>query len=174
MKMIGTVVVLLSLLVNVSCGGKKGGGKSDNLAVYNPFTSNGQPPVVTTQNALFNPQTGVVELGGRQYTPNQTIYGVQGVTGQVGGQVGYGYQAPQPQIQLGTQYLSYAYQQIQMNQYAYRPAYQAAGIVKFNVRIVGYLMQTQGSQYPQSQYPQNNQIPQSPYVLVLTSNVQPF
>ncbi len=164
MKVIGTLVVLLSLLVNVSCGGKKGGGKSDNLGVYNPYTANGQAPSITTQNALFNPQSGVVELGGRQYTPNQTIYGVQGVTGnvggQVGGQVGYGYQAPQPILQLGTQYLSYAYQQIQMNQYAYRPAYQSNGVYKFNVRIVGYLMQTQNSQMP--------------YVLVLTQNVQPF
>lgn len=152
MKVIGTLVVLLSLLVNVSCGGKKGGGgNNNNLPVYNQLNSQyGQNPVPATSNALFNPQSGEVELGGYVYKPNVSIYGIQGASG-------YGVQ---PQIQLGTQYLSYAYQQIQMNR-SYVPAYNDnQGVYKFNVRVTGYIMQTGN--------------PQSPQVLILSTNVQPF
>ncbi len=148
MKKLNVLIVLLSLAMAVSCGDDKK-KKGDSVAFYdltqNPYQAV-QPSVV---NGLFDPYTGVLEVGGQSYQPNQ-VYGIGGTQQMPMQQMPmqqfpnqqYGQQG-MPTQQAGMTFLNAAYQQIRMAMQnmqspTLRPAYQANGVIKFNVRVTYY------------------------------------
>ena len=136
MKKLNVLFVLLSLVMAVSCGGDKKKSGGDKVAYYD-FTQNPyQTAASSVVNGLFNPYTLVLEVGGQSYQLNQ-VYGISSAQTQQYPQQQYqqAYQS-QPTVQAGQQYLYSAFQQIQQNQAALRPATQDG---RYNVRVTYYL-----------------------------------
>jgi hypothetical protein len=146
MKTSHFLVLVLSLALTVACGDKDK-KKSNNLPVWNQLQG-GQMPQPRTEEGLFNLQSGAIEVDGRTYSVQQIS-------------------------QQSLQYLQQLGMQLQQNPYQYRPAYQANNVLKYRVRITGYLTLGGYGQYPQmpGQYPQQTTANQ--YTLVITAPLVP-
>jgi hypothetical protein len=146
MKKLNIMFVLLTLAMAVSCGGDKKKSGGNNVAFYDLTQNPYQAVQSSVVNGLFNPYSGILEVGGQSYQPNQ-LYGTGGQQQQQYNPQ-YGQQMQQPTQQAGQQYLFAAYQQIQQNQSAFRPAYiDPQGNYqnnKYNVRVTYYLARYPG------------------------------
>lgn len=143
MKKLNIMFVLLTLVMAVSCGGDKKKSSGNNVAFYDLTQNPYQAVQSSVVNGLFNPYTGLLEVGGQSYQPNQ-LYGTASQQQYSGS---YGQQIQQPTVQAGQQYLYSAYQQIQQSPQSFRPAYtdgQNMQNNKYNVRVTYYLARYPG------------------------------